>query len=273
MYITLDIGGTKTLIAAVNNNGEIVEEAKFPTPNKYDHWLLELRNAAAHMEHKEYKAGGIACPGTIDRQHGRIVEQPNLPWLNEPLQADCEKVFKCPVIIENDANLAALSEAMLHPDYERVLYVTISTGIGTGVVFKQRLDPGMLNSEGGQVLLEHKGRYTTWEKLSAGRMLFKHFGKRVGDIPADDTAAWKYIVRHLTLGLFTNIAVTQPQLVIIGGSIGTYFERYGKLLQSELDKHRIPVVPIPKVVAAQRPERCVTYGCYELAKQTYGHAD
>jgi predicted NBD/HSP70 family sugar kinase len=272
MYITVDIGGTKTLLAVVNDHGEIVEENKFPTPKDYDHWLLELRNAAAHLEHHEFKAGGIAAPGRIDRNHGRVLRCGNLPWKNVPLQADAERVFKCPVVVENDANLAGLSESMLHPKDNTVLYITVSTGIGTGVASHQKLDPSLLDSEGGHILLQHKDSYVSWEKLSAGSALHKHFGKNVGDILPGDKTAWKYIAHHIAMGLLNNIAIIQPDIVIVGGSVGSYFKNYGELLQAELEKNATPVVKTPRVIAAQRPERCVTYGCYDLAKQKFGHA-
>ncbi|HWB39027.1 MAG TPA: ROK family protein [Candidatus Saccharimonadales bacterium] len=272
MYVGVDIGGTKTLVAVLNDNGEIVEQVKFATPKNYDHWVLEIKNLAlSHLKHQDFKAGGIGAPGYIDRIHGRMIRQPNLPWKNVPVEGDCEKIFNCPMVLENDANVAGLSEAMLHKEADSVLYVTISTGIGTGFVYKQKLDTALLDSEGGHVLIEHRGILTTWEKLSAGRMMFKHFGKKVADIDPSDKASWKYVAHHIATGLLSNIAIFQPDLVIIGGSVGEQFEYYGDMLQDELDKHKLPVVDIPKVVGAQRPSLCVIYGCYELAKQTFKH--
>lgn len=268
MYVGIDIGGTKTLVAVLTNDGKIVESVKFPTPEKYSNFLLELAHTVHHLEHKEFVAGGVAAPGRIDRKHGKVVELGNLGWTNFPLQADCEKILKCPVVVENDANLAGLSEAQLHKNVDKVLYVTISTGIGTGIVYKQQLDPGMLDGEGGHILLPYQGNLKKWEEFASGRAIYEHFGKKAADIHAE--ADWKYIVRNLSLGFFELIAVYQPDLVIIGGSIGTYFERYGHLLQAELDKHKVPVISIPKLTQAQRPEEAVVYGCFDLAKQVYG---
>lgn len=270
MYLGVDIGGTKTLVSVLTDEAKIVETKKFPTPKSYDHFVLELANVFHHLDHKDFKAAGVAAPGKIDRKHGRVVDLGNLDWKNFPLQADCEKIFKCPTVIENDANLAALSEAMLHKDVDKVLYVTVSTGIGMGVVYKQQLDPGMLDSEGGHMLLPFKGKLTKWESFASGRAIFNHFGKKAADI--HDEKDWQHIVRNLSLGFYELIAVCQPDLIIVGGSIGTYFERYGHLLQAELDKHNMPVITIPRVTQAQRPEEAVVYGAYELAKQTYGHA-
>lgn len=269
MYLGVDIGGTKTLVAVLTNEGKIVETKKFPTPKTYDHFVLELANTAHHLGHREYRAGGVAAPGKLDRKHGRVLELGNLPWKNVPLQADCEKIFKCPFVIENDANLAGLSEAQLHKDKKTVLYLTVSTGIGTAVIHDGVLDPALLDSEGGHMLLPFRGKLTKWEHFASGKAIFEHFGKKAADI--HDEKDWQHIVRNLALGFFELIAVCQPDVVIIGGSIGTYFDRYGKLLQAELEKYRVPVIAIPKLVQAQRPEEAVIYGCYDLAKQTYGH--
>lgn len=268
MYVGIDIGGTKTLVAVLTNAGKIVESIKFPTPKTYSNFLLELAHTVHHLEHKEFIAGGVAAPGRIDRKHGRVIDLGNLSWTNFPLQADCEKIVKCPVVIENDANLAGLSEAMLHKEMDKVLYVTISTGIGTGLVYKQELDPATLDGEGGQIRLPYRGRITKWETFASGRAIYEHFGKKAADI--HDEADWKHIVRNLSLGFFELNAVYQPDLIIIGGSIGTYFDRWGHILQAELEKRKVPVISIPKIVQAQRPEEAVVYGCYDLAKQVYG---
>ncbi len=271
MYVGIDIGGTKTLVATLDAHGVIQERAKFPTPKKYDDFLLELRHTLAHFKTPDYKAAGVGVPGRLDRRHGRLLRLGNLPWKNEPIQADCERVLGCPVVIENDANLAGLSEAMLHPDKARVLYVTLSTGIGTGFVYQQRLEPALLDSEGGHVLAIYKDKLVSWEKFASGKAIFEHFGKQASDIPASDKQAWGHIARNIAIGLVSNIAIAQPDLIIIGGSIGAFFDRYGELLKAELDRYKLPVVHIPLVVKAQRPEEAVIYGCYDLAKQVYGN--
>jgi len=271
MYLGVDIGGTKTLVAVLNEKGVIKETAKFPTPKNYDHWLLELRHTLAHLQTKEFKAAGVAVPGRLDRQHGRIIRLGNLGWENIPIQADCERMLHCPVVIENDANLGGLSEAMLHKNKETVLYVTISTGIGTGFVYKQRLEPSMIDMEGGHLLLPHKGKLTKWESFASGKAIVSRYGKQAQEIPPSDTATWGKIVRDLAPGLFQLIAITQPDLVILGGSVGQYFDRFNKHLDAQLKKYELPVVPIPPVVQAQRPDKAVVYGCYDLAKQKFGH--
>jgi len=272
MYIGVDIGGTKTLVAVLNEQGQIKEEVKFPTPKKYSNFILELRNTVTHLKTKDFKAGGVAVPGLLDRKHGRAIKLGNLGWKNVPVQADIEKIAKCPVVIENDANLAALSESMLVPKAESILYLTISTGIGTGVTRNQQLDPGLLDIEGGQLLLPHKGKLAVWESFASGHAIVEHFGKQAADIPASDVGTWNKIARNLAVGIYQLVAIVQPDLVVIGGSVGNYFDRYDALLKQALKKYELPVVPIPPIARAKRPNEAVLFGCYDLAKQVYGRA-
>lgn len=272
MYIGVDIGGTKTLVAVLDVHGVIVESLKFPTPKNYDEFLTALGDTAKQLKHQEFQAGGVAAPGKLDRERGIIITLGNLPWKHEPIQADCEKLFNCPMVMENDAKLAGLSESMLNPDYSTVLYVTVSTGIGTAVIKDRHLDQGMLNSEGGRMILPFKGQLVPWETFASGRAIYEHFGKKAADIPASDTESWGYVARNLSLGFFELITTIEPDLIVIGGSIGTYFDKYGHLLKAELKKFETPYVKIPHIIKAQRAETAVVYGCYDLARQVFPHA-
>ena len=271
MYVGVDVGGTKTLVAVLNNEGVIKERKKFATPKNYEHFLLELKNAAHHLEHQDFKAGGAGLPGNIDRDHGRVHRYGNLPWRNTNTQHDLEQIFKCPVVIENDAKMAALSEAMLLKDeFERVGYITVSTGIGYAIVDKGVIDTDIGDGGGRSIYLEHKGKTMAWEDFASGRAIVERYGKRAEDI--HDETTWKKISRDLAQGMIELIAITQPYVIVIGGGVGTYFERYANLLEDELKKYDLPLIKLPELRQAQRPEEAVIFGCYDLAKQRFKHA-
>jgi glucokinase len=271
MYVGVDVGGTKTLVAVLDDHGVIKEKKQFPTPKAYEHWLLELKNVAKHLEHQEFKAGGTGMPGFIDRQHGRVSRIGNLPWRNVNAVYDLEKVFGCPFVIENDAKMAALSEYMLIKDkYERVLYVTISTGIGYALVNRGVIDTSVGDGGGRAILLPHQGKLTPWEDFASGHAIVARYGKRAVDI--NDAATWKHVSRDLAQGLLELVAILEPEAIVVGGSVGVYFDRYKKLLAAELKKHELPLVEMPRLRQAQRPEEAVIYGCYDLAKQVFAHA-
>lgn len=267
----IDVGGTKTLVAVLDAHGVIVERSKFLTPDTYPHFLQELENTLASFKHDDFLAGGIAMPGRIDRTHGRVVTFGNLSWKNIPVQHDVEKLCHCPMVLENDAKLASLSEAMLLKDkYSKVLYVTISTGIGYGLTLDGVIDTSVGDGGGRAILIEHRGKTMPWEAFAGGKAIVSRYQKKAMDIT--DEATWNAISRDLAKGFIHLIAITEPEVIVIGGSVGTYFERYGKILAAEIKKYEMPMLAMPKLRQAQRPEEAVIYGCYDLAKQRFPHA-
>lgn len=270
MYLGIDIGGTKTLIAALTNDGEITESRKIPTATNYDHFLLELRNALAHMKSHDWQAAGVGMPTSrFDRKHGIAFRFGNLPWKNIHIQKDLERLLHCPVVLENDAKMASLSEAMLVKDtYHRVLYVTISTGIGYGLAVEGTIDPNIGDGGGRAIMLEHHGKLVPWESFASGKAIVERYGKRATDI--HDETTWRAISRDLKLGFLQLIAVTQPDVIVVGGSVGNYFERFKSILSTELKQYETPSLHIPPLKKAGRPEEAVVFGCYDLAKQRFG---
>lgn len=265
MYLGIDIGGTKTLLACLDNDGVIVERVRFETPQDYDEFIRILTDNVAKLSTKDFEACGVGVPGRIDHNRGIGIAMGNLPWKNVPIQADVKKIVNCPVVVNNDAKLAGLSEAMLLKNkYDRVLYVTISTGIGTGIIINQKIDPAFADAEGGQILLEHHDKIEVWERFASGSAIVKRYGKKAQDITDDPT--WKHIANDLAVGLIDLIAVVQPQVIVLGGSVGHYFERFQTPLLKALHRYETPLVPIPPIVEAQRPEDAVLYGCYDLAR-------
>jgi predicted NBD/HSP70 family sugar kinase len=270
MYLGIDIGGTKTLVAVLDRNGVIQEQIKFPTPTDYAAWRDLLAGIVDKFSTKNFIATGVGVPGRIDRKRGVGLDMGNLPWHHVPIKSDLEKLLKCPVVVDNDANLAGLSEAMLLKQYSRVLYVTISTGIGTGFIVDQQIEPAFADSEGGKMMLEHGSKIEEWEDFASGRAIFERYGKPARDI--HDQTTWKRIAKDISIGLIDLIAVMQPQVIVLGGSIGTYYPRYKALLKERLERFETPLVPIPPIKQANRPEEAVVYGCYDLAKSIYGSA-
>lgn len=269
MYLGIDIGGTKTLVATLDDNGVVQERNKFPTPKDYGEFSKALAEVVDNLTTTNFVACAVAVPGKLDRPNGIGLDMGNLPWHDVPIQKDVAALLDCPVVIENDANLAGLSEAMLLKDtYSRVLYVTISTGIGTGFIVNQTIDPALADSEGGHMPIEYKGKLVKWESFASGHAIATRFGKQAHEIT--DDATWKIIAHDVALGLIDLIAVIQPQVIVLGGSVGSFYERYGKHLQDALDAYATPMVPIPVLMQAGRPEEAVIYGCYDLAKSLYG---
>lgn len=265
MYLTIDIGGTKTLLARMKKNGKIEESIKFPTPEKYSDFIKQLAENIDKITTDPWRLTCVAAPGKIDRENGIAIAFGNLPWQNVPLRDDIQRLTKTTILIENDAKLAALSEArLLNPPREKVIYLTVSTGIGGGTVIDRKLDPDLVDAEVGHMLFERGGKLVKWESFASGKAIVRRFGKLASEI--DDPAIWKIIARDLALGILDIAANVYPDVIVIGGGVGSHFKKYGKFLSAELKRYEDPMVKLPEVVQAKHPEEAVIHGCYEMIK-------
>jgi glucokinase len=266
MIIAIDIGGTKTLVALCEKNGQVIKQERFETPKDYNDFTKELATALQKMPLNDVTITSVAAPGKIDRTNGVVVAFGNLPWKNTPLRDDIQAITGTTVLIENDANLAGLSEAhRISPIPHTALYITISTGIGTGLITDGYLDPDFLDSEGGNMLFEHDGKLEAWEKFSSGKAIVAKYGKKASEL--DDPKAWKDISRWFAIGIVGLTAILEPDVIIIGGGVGTHFSKYEPFLKQHINDLTPPLVDKPTIVAAGEAEEAVVYGCVILANQ------
>lgn len=267
MIAAVDIGGTKTLIAVFDGD-DVVEHIKFPTPKVYSDFKIELAKNVAKLSTKDFEHIVAAAPGKINRSTGVVEAFGNLDWVDVPIRADISSVFDKPVALENDAKLAALSEGLLvYPAFTKALYVTVSTGIGGGLVIDGKLDKHFLDIEVGQMLFEYEGSLRDWEDFASGRAFQEKFGHRVSDTPDDDNAAWYWFARNIAIGL-TNLAATlNPDVIILGGGAGAHLDKFKDRLDEQLRLYQNPMFTMPPIQGAQRPEEAVIYGCRDYATQ------
>ncbi len=266
MYLAIDIGGTKTLLGVFTSTGELKETLKFKTPVLYHDFKDELATSVANLSTNKFVSCCVAVPGKIDRVKGVGIAFGNLPWTNVEIGKDVKSVAKCEVILENDGNLAGLFEARQIPEFKRAVYITVSTGIGGVVIENGVIEETTQDAEIGHMLLEHDGKLQRWQEFASGKAIVKKFGKKASDIDANDNSAWYYISRNIAVGLIDVIALLTPDVIIIGGGVGTHFAKFSDRLNEELKIYENALLKIPPIVRATRPEEAVVYGCYELAK-------
>ncbi len=266
MYLAIDIGGTKTLLASFDKSGKVTEQFKFPTPKDYSDFKGELSKAVANLTTDSFEHACVAAPGRLDRDRGIGIAFGNLPWENVPIVQDVQSILNCPVLFENDAKLAGLSEAVLLKDeFRKVLYLTVSTGIGAALIIDGKIDEDFENVEAGHMLLEHDGQLMRWEEFASGRAVAEKYGKRVGEIT--DPRAWYEIGRNLAIGITSLIATLTPEVIVIGGGAGAHLAKYEDRLKEQLAIYENEMLTVPPIVRAKNPDEAVIYGCYELIKQ------
>ncbi len=266
MYLTIDVGGTKTLIASFNTSGQLKNMIKFETPKKYNIFLSILTKNITLLGELNYEYVAAAFPETINRTTYRLIGGGKLKWHNVNPKKDISNITNCPVLIDNDANLAGLSEAILLKDkFSRILYLTVSTGIGGSLIINQKIDQSLIDMEPGHMILNHNNQKIIWESFASGQAITQTFGKYAKDITDENT--WINIANNITEGILILLPIIRPDIIIIGGSIGTYFKQYGKYINQTIQNLKDPLIPKPTVQSAQKPEEAVIYGCYQLIKQ------
>ena len=253
MYLGIDIGGTKTLIALFSRRGWILRKVKFRTAQGSKTFL---DNLSEHLnEFKKYKvrAIAVAIPGLVQKNY--TVKFGNRDWKNIDIFTPIKDVFDCPIYFENDANLGALYEGYRLPG--RTVFLTFSTGIGGGVVEKNRILPESSEFEPGHWIYSYGDKSLEWEDIAAASALESVYHV---DYATDlrKKEQLEEIAKRVYLGLPDVIKNYHPDTVILGGPMGKIFRLYVKYLPSGLDV---------KLKRPKRPTESVIYGCYIYAKQ------
>lgn len=264
MIVAVDTGGTKTLITSFSETGEASEFIMYPTPKKFDEYVSTLKQKLSqNYSGKHVDAIVIALPGIIN--NGVAEWCANLNWQNVDIKNEMHGILdSAPIFVENDAKIAGLAAAkqMKNPP-KSLFYVAIGTGIGTAVISEGKLDQAFNKSEGGHMLIEFDGVVQEWEKFASGKAIHETYGKYAKEIT--DEKIWYQVAKRISRGLLAAIPLLQPEFISIGGSIGTYFDKYQDALKEILQKNLPPHIDLPTIIKTENPEEAVVYGCYYYA--------
>lgn len=163
-FIAVDIGGTKLRAASYpSNSNEPIKELKIPTTREGEsvfERVVTLINSI--IPNGSVEAIGVALPGPVDPYKGIIYAAPNIQeWKDFPIADKLADQFHLPVYVDNDANLAGLAEWQFGAGigYQHVLYLTISTGIGGGMITNGQILHGQrgLAAEVGHMMIDPDG--------------------------------------------------------------------------------------------------------------------
>jgi len=187
LIIGIDVGGTKVAGGLITDHGRLVSSSVVPTRAEegfkvsYGQILQLIDNLLqeAHGKHN-IRGIGICAPGPVDPKFGVVLNPPNLRgWRDVKLGQKIATHFGLPAKVENDANAAGLAEVLFGAavGFRDVFYVTISTGIGTGIIIDRKVYHGAngVAGEGGHVSIDFHssyrcgcGTYGCIEALAAG---------------------------------------------------------------------------------------------------------
>lgn len=263
MIIAVDTGGTKTLIASFDAKGNKQIISKFPTPRDQTEYIeTVVSHVKSGLSDSPLKAISIAVAGPI--KHGVLLRSPNIGWENFDVKEAIGQFFPDTTIyIGNDADMAAVGESHQLPEHELSLYITMSTGVGTGLTFNKRLLPALERFEGGSMRVVYENNLQRWEDIASGKNFYERYGKYGSEI--DDPAIWNDYAERAAVGFQLLIPLLEPDYVVVGGSMGTHFAKYADRLQVLLDERIAKHMPAVRIVQANNPEEAVIDGCYYFA--------
>jgi glucokinase len=253
MIGAVDVGGTKIAVGMVNERGQVMSRQELPTDaDNYANGLAAISRMlreTAQIAGAEITGIGIGSTGPVDPFTGRFGEVDFLPgWRGQNPVEDLARIFKVQVALENDADAAAMAEAGwgAGKNKSRLIYVTVGTGIGGGIVLDGRLYRGVDGSHpelGHQVIdpagpLCSCGFHGCWESLAAGPAIVAWLranapaeypnsdsltAKRICELAQeDDTLARQAVEReayYLGLGLANLINLFTPDMIVLSGSV------------------------------------------------------
>ena len=273
--VAIDVGGTNTRVALVDENYVIEERIQFSTDvENPENTLVQIKEAIDGFK-KDIVGVGMSCPGPLDLIEGKILTTPNLhgKWHGLYVTKELENLIHKPVYLENDANLAALAEAVIGEgkDYNIVQYLTVSTGLGAGLVINKKIFQGAhgFANEVANVCMvpngpSHGSIYPGGiEALSSGTAIeqramkaglkVNHAGE-VNDLALSGNEDAKKIMDEAKLYLANFIAGIQafidPEIVILGGSVALkipgFTEEVEELVKSKVYEVVAPYVKVRK---------------------------
>ncbi len=220
MYCVLDIGGTN-LRVGVSRDGAALQAIKIaPTPKRFTDGVALIQTFARQLTRdKKIKAVVAGMPGQIDQRSHRHSGAGNLPdWSGKPIAKTLSRLLHAPVLLENDALLAALGEAHRGAGrgYPIVGYLTVSTGLGGAKIVDGKPDANAFGFEPGAHIIESK-KLQTLESLVSGAAVLRRHKKSAASLSG--AAAWNELTRCLAMGIHNAIRFWSPDIMVIGGGL------------------------------------------------------
>jgi glucokinase len=260
--VAIDLGGTHIRVAIVAPDGSVLAfdrqrtPADDPTPEVIPAMIKKV--VAAEPALGEVLRAVVGLPGVIDHVDGRLLAAPNLPqswigYLNEQWLAD---QIGLPVALANDADLAAVGESAYGAgrNHRDVVYVTISTGVGAGVVVADELVRGTLSggelghtvidrlaaAAGLPATVEDIGSGTAIEKTAAAAGIAERGAALAALVRSGDpqaTQIWNEGIAAVGIGIANLAWIVAPQVVVVGGGVGMNGDLVLPVLEEQIRKH------------------------------------
>lgn len=304
LVFAVDLGGTHLRSAAVDENGNIHDRKKSSTPDTSnpDEIVKAIVNAARACEKEASIASTcVAVPGTVNVETGTVLTIPNVRSLKGfNLAGALQRELHHPVIIENDANAAAMGELWKGAarDISTMICITLGTGVGGGIILDGKLWRGVDGSAGeiGHTTVEphggvicgcgSEGCLEVYASATALVRMLKETDsppRDVADVSAEkiyraakdgDPVAvkvFRQMGEYLGIGLAILVNILNPEMIVIGGGVANAWELFG---EPALQEMRNRAFPLPGSRVKVRPAECGdNAGLLGAARLAFGTSD
>ena len=230
-HLGIDIGGTKTSVGIFDADFRAVKSVTMPTQPQEGCRTLVRRIGDAYrtllretgVKAQAIGSAGAASPGPLDLKKGTIVHIPTMGFRNEPLADYLREELGMPVALENDTNAAALCESVFGQgkDAPLVVYITVSTGVGCGIAYQQRIVDGAAFSAG------ELGHF----KVVRGGRACPCGGSGCLEMYASGTAD------HLGYAIAGVYQLLDPDILVLGGSVTKDYDVLEPLLLAAIRRY------------------------------------
>jgi glucokinase len=306
MLLGIEIGGTKLQIVTGNGDDQLLSTHRFAV--KKEEGAAGIRKIIEETVKEYYNnkitAVGIGFGGPVNRITGQIATSFHIEgWSGFSMVDWLQDIVQAPVFIDNDANVAALGEATYGAgkDYNNVLYITVGSGVGGGLVINQQIYHGAIPGEIeiGHIQMDRSGAtlqsccsgWAVDEKIrnaivaDPGGLLAKLIGNNVFSeasflnqaLEANDKIAkqiFEETTDDLAFGLSHAIHLLHPEIIIIGGGLSLLGEIFRLSVELKLPRYLMKAfAPGPVVRLAQLKEMAVPIGSLILAAQNISNND
>jgi glucokinase len=270
----VDIGGTKIAVAAVSLHGEILARTAIETraAEGAPRVIARLCDAIHSLERDDELRGiGIGCTGPVNPRTGHVRNPYTLPtWDDVDIVSPLAHEFNTRVVLENDCDVAALGEHWVGNarGADNVVYITVGTGIGAGLLFNNKLyrGVGMMAGEIGHMTIAHDGppcycgSRGCLEMLAAGPAIARVYAAKMGleNITARDVieraqngdlearAVIEHSAHFLGIGLSNLITILAPDVIVMGGGVMQNFDLFYPTMRATITKN-VTLVPAAQV--------------------------
>lgn len=292
LALGIDLGGTQLRVAVVDGHGRVLRREAVRTdvnggPLHIIAQMQRLADDLAASDWKDIAAIGVCAPGPLDSEQGQVIDIPTLPgWQNFPLRRALEEKFSRPAAIENDGIAAAYGEWKFGAGQglDHLVYVTVSTGIGGGVVADGRLlrgRRGMAGHVGHMMIAENGPRCLCggsgcFEVLASGSALnlaarakgFDGAQAAVAAARGGDAVALAVLDREadvLGYGFASLLHLYSPQRMIVGGGVSQALDLMLPRIRAGIERHAMPPFRAVEIVTAALGDNAGLAGAASLA--------